>query len=116
MNGSYDCTLWRWPLKIDIAGRHVAVTEGLKEHAIARFERLEKYFENIVRVQITMSLDGSHHTVEAVVHASKDTTLIAEVNAADMYAALDLAAAKVGRQLKKHKERLRRRRVGSDRD
>lgn len=101
-------------MKITISGRHIDVTDGLKEHATVRLERLEKYFDNIASARITMSVEGPRQVVEAVVHAGR-ATLIAEVDAADMYAALDLVAAKLERQLRKHKGRIRRRRAGSAR-
>ena len=101
-------------MKIQIAGRHMDVTAGLKEHAIERFERLEKYFDNIDSVRITMSVEGGRQVAESVIHAGR-ATLIAEVEADDMYAALDSVAAKLERQLRKHKDRIRKRRVGSAR-
>lgn len=91
------------------------VTNGLREHAEARFDKLDKFSINIDHVQITIWVEGTRHTAEAVVHAGKGTTLIAEVDAPDMYAALDLAATKLERQLKKHKERVQDRRVASNR-
>lgn len=99
-------------MKITISGRHVDVTDGLKAHAVERFDRLEKYFGNISGARITMSVDGPRQVVEAVLHAGR-ATLIAEVDAADMYAAIDLAATKLERQLRKHKDRMRRRRGGT---
>lgn len=102
-------------MKLIISGRHLDVTEGLKDHAAERFEKLEKYFDNISRIEVTMSVQGTRQTVEAIVAAGRGTTLVAEVDAADMYAALDLAAAKLEGQLKKLKERIRQRRTGSKR-
>jgi len=102
-------------LRITITGRQMDVTKGLKEHATARFEKLDKFSLNVDRVQITLRVEGTRHTAEAVVHAGKGTMLIAEVDAPDMYAALDLAASKVERQIKKHKGRLQSRRTTSNR-
>ncbi|NOZ23618.1 MAG: ribosome-associated translation inhibitor RaiA [Planctomycetes bacterium] len=102
-------------MKVTISGRHMDVTDGIREHALARFQKLDKFSVKIDRVQLTIWVEGSRHTAEAVMHVGKGSTLIAEVDAPDMYAALELAATKLERQLKKHKERARNRRVAPKR-
>ncbi|MEW6355956.1 MAG: ribosome-associated translation inhibitor RaiA [Planctomycetota bacterium] len=102
-------------MKITISGRHMDVTDGIREHALARFQKLDRLSLKIDHVKLAIWVEGTRHTAEAVVHVGKGSTLITEVDAPDMYAALDLAAAKLERQLKKHKERRKDRRVASKR-
>ena len=93
-------------MKIMITGRHVGVTDSMKEYAHAKVEKLLKYFERVTSARITMDVNNLDHTVEMVLEVSRGTTLVGKAEAPDMYAACDLAEQKLSQQLRKYKERL----------
>jgi putative sigma-54 modulation protein len=93
-------------MQITISGRHLEVTEALNDYVKAKLERLNNHFDRITAVQVTLSVDKLIQKAEATVHVSgKD--LFAESTSEDLYAAIDLLADKLDRQLIKHKEKLR---------
>ena len=94
-------------IRILITGRHLGVTEAMKEYAREKVGKLAKIFDRLTKVEVTM--DVTHHDtheVEIVVDASGGARLVGKAESPDMYAAVDLAEDKLVRQLVKHKQRL----------
>jgi putative sigma-54 modulation protein len=97
-------------LRISIAGRHISITEAIKDYAREKAEKFEKYFEGITNVQVKLVVEGLQHNAEMIVAAAGGATIIASAGSTDMYSAIDIVTDKIERQLKKHKARLHRRR------
>ena len=94
-------------MNITITGRHVDITDAMKEHARACAEKLLKYFDHLTSIQVVMNIEGDLHKAEIIASAPTHATIVAkaeEIN--DMYAALDEAARRAERQLLKFKEKL----------
>ena len=94
-------------MNVNITGRHVEVTQPLRDYVVEKAERLTRFFDRISRMQVTLNVEGDRHIAEMILSASKGVTLIGEEVAGDMYSAVDLVVDKLGRQLKKHKAKLR---------
>ncbi len=94
-------------MKILITGRHVGVTESMKDYARAKAEKLGRFFDRATSCRVTMDVSHLDHSVEMVLEVSRGVTLFGKAEAPDMYAACDLAEQKLAQQLRKHKERLR---------
>ena len=93
-------------MQISISGHHLEVTDALKDYVTAKLERLTNHFDRITSIQVTLSVEKLIQKAEATVHVSgKD--LFADATSEDLYAAIDLLADKLDRQLIKHKEKLR---------
>jgi putative sigma-54 modulation protein len=93
-------------LKTIISGRHVGVTDAMKDYARTKVEKLTRYFGRATSTRVTMDVDHADHIVEMVMEVNRGVTLVGKAGAADMYAACDLAEQKLGAQLRKYKERL----------
>lgn len=93
-------------MNITISGHHLSVTEAMKEYARKKASKLERFFDRIRKIQVTLDVEGERQTAEMIVSAVRGSTLIAEVASTDMYAAIDLAVDKLERQLTRHKEKL----------
>ena len=89
-----------------ISGRHVGITESMKEYAHTKAEKLLRYFDRATSCRVTMDIDNLNQQVEMIVEVSRGMTLVGKAAAPDMYAACDLAEQKLAQQLRKHKERL----------
>ncbi len=94
-------------MKILITGRHVGVTESMKDYARAKAEKLVRFFDRSTSCRVTMDVDHLDQQVEMVLEVSRGVRLVGKASAPDMYAACDLAEQKLAQQLRKHKERLR---------
>ncbi len=97
-------------MKITIYGRHLTVTEPISDYATKKVEKLEKFFDRINEISVTLSAvklkSGPSHTAEmrAYFHGS---VLKAVSTEGDLYVAIDKAAAILERQIRKTKEKIR---------
>jgi putative sigma-54 modulation protein len=93
-------------VRIQITGRHVGVTEAMKDYAREKVEKLEKFYGRATTVEVTMDSDHDKSIVEIVASVGRHVRLVGKAESPDMYAAVDLAEEKLARQLQKHKEKL----------
>jgi putative sigma-54 modulation protein len=101
-------------MQINISGHHVEVTQALKDYVHTKIEKLERHFDNITNVQVTLTVEKQVQKAEATMHAAgAELHAHAEVDDDNMYAAIDGLADKLDRQLLKHKEKTTSHRNGS---
>lgn len=91
-------------MKINITARQMRLTAPIRTYVEEKVGKAQKYFNNIVWAQVTLSVSKRAHQAEIIIHASRQT-FRALAEAADLYAAVDLASDKIDVQLKKYKER-----------
>ncbi len=93
-------------MHINISGHHVDLTPAIKDYVNAKLDRLEKHHDRITSTNVILSVDKLRQKAEASVHVSgKD--FFADSESEDLYAAIDMLADKLDRQLIKHKEKMR---------
>jgi putative sigma-54 modulation protein len=93
---------------IQVTGRHVSVTDPMKEYCRRRLASLHLDYPKIIEVQIIMDVQKYRHTAEVILHCSNHITLEATAVSDDMYASVDEVVDKIGRQMRKYKTRLMR--------
>lgn len=87
-----------------ITGRHLEVTSALKDYINTKLARLERHHEPPTSSQVILSVENLDHKAEAILQL-RGETVYAEASESDMYAAIDVLADRLDRQLLKHKER-----------
>ncbi|OUR62467.1 ribosomal subunit interface protein [Bermanella sp. 47_1433_sub80_T6] len=92
-------------MQINISGHHVEVTQALKDYVQSKVNKLERHFEYITNVQVTLTVEKLMQKAEATIHAS-GAELHANADDENMYAAIDGLTDKLDRQLLKHKEKM----------
>jgi putative sigma-54 modulation protein len=94
-------------MQITVTGHQVEVTEPLRNYVADKFGRIPKHFDHVTTTNVVLHFEKrkNRHVVEATLHA-KGTSLHANSEGDDMYAAIDAAADKLDRQVIKHKEKV----------
>jgi putative sigma-54 modulation protein len=96
-------------MKINIhgKGKHLQITEAIKDHVEKKVSRLERYFEQPLagNVNVTLSVVREEQTVEITIPL-KGLLLRAEERSSDMYASIDEVIDKLERQIRKHKTKI----------
>jgi len=93
-------------MQVTVLGRHIEVTDALRQYAIEKFSKLERYLPKAVQVVVTLSvLKKVHHYAEAVIK-SNGLLIQASEETEEMYSAIDLLIEKIERRAKKYKEKL----------
>lgn len=93
-------------MRIQITGRHVGVTEAMKDYAREKVEKLERLHGRMTGVEVTMEGGNDRKVVEMVADVGRGLRLVGKAESPDMYAAVDLAEEKLGRQLLRYKQKL----------
>ena len=91
-------------MQITITGHQLEVTEALREYINNKFAKLERHFDKITSIRVTLSVEKVMQKIDATLLIAGGE-IIANAEHDDMYAAIDLLVDKLDRQLIKHKEK-----------
>ena len=86
-------------------------TQALKEYAEKRVKRFAKYFADPISCHVTMSTNRYNHRADVSVQLHNGFRIAAHDTTENMYSSLDLVAAKIERQVRRYKEKLRHHKV-----
>ncbi len=84
-------------------------SETLKAYASEKLDRFDKYLENPAKANVVLTVEKFRHIAE--ISISADGFMInAHEETSDMYSAIDMALDKLQKQIKKNKEKFKKRR------
>ena len=92
-------------MKINIFGKNIEVTEGIKSAVEEKLSKLDKFFNEEIRADVTLSVKRNEHKVEVTIPV-KGNIIRAEEISEDMYASIDMVEETIERQLVKYKNKL----------
>ena len=92
-------------MQVQISGQHFDISEGLRRYVSTKLKRLERHFDHVTNVHVTLKPGKQSQCAEATVHVS-GRQLHADATGARMHAAVDVLVDKLDRQIKRHKEKL----------
>ena len=92
-------------MRIEINGHQIDVTPALRDYVLARLDKLERHSDQLLDGHVILSVEKLVQKAEATLNLA-GRSLHAEATAEDMYAAIDLLADKLDRQVLKHKEKV----------
>jgi putative sigma-54 modulation protein len=101
-------------MQLQVKGKNVAVTDALFSHAERKLGKIARYlppWDELTQVELELSVERNRsidrsQTAEVTVW-TKGPIIRARESAADMYAAIDLAAHKLERQVGRYRKRQR---------
>jgi putative sigma-54 modulation protein len=91
-------------MNLTISGHHLEVTPAIHDYVSDKLERVKRHFDHVINVNVIMQVEKLVHKVEATLHV-KGHDFNAHSEDGNMYAAIDLLADKLDRQIVKHKEK-----------
>jgi putative sigma-54 modulation protein len=95
---------------VRVQGKHMAVTDALRQYATAKLAKLPRHFDHVQDAQVVFSVArnrsvGRAQVVEVTVWCD-GLVLRAEEHSDDMYASIDRAVEKLERQVEKYRSRI----------
>lgn len=101
-------------MRIEVKGRNLQVTDELRDYAARRFEKVGKQVSELATLEIELSEERNpanpdHMVAEATLHL-KGVTLRAGNASRDHRHAVNLVADELARQVKRHRDKRRKRR------
>ncbi|NOU53067.1 ribosome hibernation promoting factor [Pseudoalteromonas sp. JBTF-M23] len=94
-------------MQLNLTGRHVEITDSLRDYVNNKFAKLERHCDHINNVHVILDVEKLVQKAEATLHVNGGE-LFASTEHQDMYAAIDSLIDKLDRQVIKHKEKLTR--------
>jgi putative sigma-54 modulation protein len=104
-------------MQIEVKGRNVTVTDELRELVQRRFDKVSRQVSELAVLQIELTEERNPanpicHVAEATLHL-KGITIRAREASRDMPHALNLVGEDIARQVKRHRDKKRGRRVST---
>ncbi len=92
-------------MKINIFGKNIKVTDGIRADIEKKIGKLDKYLSEEANVDVTLSVDKDSQKVEVTIPV-KGNIIRAEETSTDMYTTIDLVEETIERQLVKFKKKI----------
>ena len=97
-------------MQISITARHGHLSEASQEKITAKVEKLVKYFERIMSIEVVIDLqDEANPGVEILVSAEHKHDFVAADKSANLQNSLDATVHKLEQQLRKYKKKVQER-------
>lgn len=90
---------------IQITGRHVEITEAMKDYAIDKVSKIERFINRIIDVNVIMDIQRLDHRVEIILKMG-NTKITSKASTTDMYVSIDKAVQKLEAQILRYKSKL----------
>ncbi|MCJ7692948.1 MAG: ribosome-associated translation inhibitor RaiA [Sedimentisphaerales bacterium] len=92
----------------NITGKHIDITEAIKNHAQQKTEKMTKFYNSVNQVEVIIDGGtGGQNSVEIIARAEHGKVFVASESGDDIYKCIDLAVHKLERQLRRKKTRER---------
>src|SRR5687767_14003952 len=92
-------------MRLMITGRHVTITQALRQYIETRMRKLDRYGVKLTSLQVLLGVEKFHHAAE-VIGVFHGRRLQAKVSTQEMYVSIDQVMDKLQTQIRKVKERL----------
>lgn len=95
-------------MQLSFTFRSTEANEALKEYAKEKLERIHKYFPDPIKVHVVYSQQrGYLHAADVQITLSTGLVVKGVEASDDFFSAIDLVMAKIERQLRRYKDRIR---------
>jgi putative sigma-54 modulation protein len=96
-------------MQLSTTFRHMDASQAVREYTAEKLERIRKYFaKGPISAHAVFAVErGFHHVAELNITLPNGIAINAKETTEDMYSSIDLAAARIERQVRKWKEKIR---------
>lgn len=92
-------------MNIEVNARHKMISEAFREYARARAEKIGLQFPKVESVHVVLDFQHRLHVAEVIAQRKSETIVGKICTEGNIKSAMDMAAAKVERQLRKIRQK-----------
>jgi len=92
-------------MNLNVSGHHVEVTPAIRSYVRTKIERVTRHFDHVIDAHVILTVEKLTQKAEVTLHVP-GRDLHCECEDADLYAAIDLLADKLDRQVLRYKDKL----------
>jgi putative sigma-54 modulation protein len=93
-------------LPIIITGRHVEITDAIREYATKKIESLHLDYPRIIEAKVILDIEHHRQIAEIILFCADHIVIEVKSTTEDIYASLDESTSKIARRMRKFKTRL----------
>lgn len=97
-------------MNLSVSGHHLEVTAAIRSYVESKIARITRHFDHVIDAHVILTASKLVQKAEATIHV-RGKDLHCESEEADLYAAIDLLADKLDRQVLRYKDKLYEKRV-----
>jgi len=97
-------------MNLSVSGHHLEVTAALRSYVRSKLARVTRHFDHVIDAHVILTANKVKQKAEVTLHV-RGKDLHCESEEVDLYAAIDLLADKLDRQVLKYKDKLYDKRV-----
>jgi putative sigma-54 modulation protein len=102
-------------MQLSVTFRHMEGSDALKEHARDKLEKIKKYFPDPIMAHVVLSTErGYQHCADVNIQLHNGLVIKGSESTEDMYSSIDLVMAKIERQVRRYKEKIRGHKARAD--
>lgn len=94
-------------MHVSVTFRHLEATEPLKEYALEKLHRIKKYFPDPIQGHVVLATERHLHRADVVITLHNGLVIKGREETEDMYSSIDLVMARIERQVRKYKDKIR---------
>jgi putative sigma-54 modulation protein len=91
-------------MNLNVSGHHLEVTPAIRTYVQSKLERIARHFDHVIDAHVILTVDKLRQKAEATLHV-RGKDLHCECEQEDLYAAIDLLADKLDRQVLRYKDK-----------
>jgi putative sigma-54 modulation protein len=91
-------------MNLNVSGHHVDVTPAILSYVRAKLDRISRHFDHVIDAHVILTVDKIRQKAECTLHV-RGKDLHCECEEDDLYAAIDLLADKLDRQVLRYKDK-----------
>ena len=91
-------------MNLNVSGHHLEVTPAIRSYVLSKLERVGRHFDHVIDAHVILTVDKQRQKAEVTLHV-RGKDLHCECEDADLYAAIDLLADKLDRQVLRYKDK-----------
>jgi putative sigma-54 modulation protein len=92
-------------MNLSVSGHHLDVTPAIRTYVHSKLERVSRHFDHVIDAHVILTVDKLRQKAEVTLHV-RGKDLHCECEEGDLYAAIDLLADKLDRQVLRYKDKL----------
>lgn len=90
---------------VQVTGRNVSVTDAMKNYAIDKITKIERFSNRVIDAKVTMDIQRGDQSIDIVIMVD-NIRIRASGHSNDMYASIDKAVNRLKEQIRRYKEKI----------
>ena len=92
-------------MNLNVSGHHLEVTPAIRSYVESKMARVKRHFDHVIDAHVILTANKLVQKAEVTLHV-RGKDLHCECEEEDLYAAIDLLADKLDRQVLRYKDKL----------